>query len=98
MKSISEWSVPKDVADILSFMGLTSYYQIFIKGFSKISYPITLLQKKGVNFIWSPKFQENFENIKKLVTMTLILKVVDPYKYYIVCRNAIKEGLGGVLS
>ena len=30
--------------------------------------------------------------------MALILKVVEPYKYYIVCIDASKEGLGGVLS
>ena len=30
--------------------------------------------------------------------MDPILKVVDPYKYYIVCTYASKEGLGGILS
>ena len=78
-------------------MGLTDYYQRFINGFSKIEYPITFLQNKGLKYVWSPKCQERFENIKILLTTTPILKVVDPYKYYIVCMNAIKERLGGVL-
>ena len=56
------------------------------------------LQKKGIKFIWYPKYQERFENLKRLLTKTSILKVVDPYKDYTVCRNSSKEGLGGVLS
>ena len=47
IRGIMEWHVPKDVSDVRSFMGITSYYQKFIEGFSKITNPITSLQKKG---------------------------------------------------
>ena len=47
IKTIMEWRVPKNVADIRSFMGLASYYRRFINGFSKIAFPITSLQRKG---------------------------------------------------
>jgi hypothetical protein len=50
VRAIMKWSVPKDVADIRSFMGITRYYCRFIEGFSKISYPITTLQNKGTKF------------------------------------------------
>ena len=46
----------------------------------------------------SLKCQESLENLKILLTMAPILKVVDPYKDYIVCIVASKQGLGGVLS
>jgi hypothetical protein len=49
-KAIMEWPIPKDVADIWLFMGIIRYYCRFIEGFSKISYPITSLQKKGIRF------------------------------------------------
>ena len=39
IRAIMEWMVPKDVADIQSFMGITRYYRRFIEGFSKIAYP-----------------------------------------------------------
>jgi hypothetical protein len=55
IRAIMEWSIPKDVADIRSFMGITGYYRRFIEGFSKIAYPITSLQKKGTKFNWSQK-------------------------------------------
>eukprot|EP00253_Pinus_taeda_P011096 PITA_11096 len=47
IKAIMEWPVPKDVADIRSFMGLVGYYRRFVEGFSKVAFPITSLQKKG---------------------------------------------------
>jgi hypothetical protein len=49
IKAIMDWPTPKDVSDIRSFMGMVGYYRRFIKGFSNIGFPITSLQKKGVN-------------------------------------------------
>ena len=79
-------------------MGLTSYYQQFIQGFSKIAYPIIYLQKKGEKFVGSLKCQESFKKIKRLLTMALVLMVADPYHDYIVYTYSSKEGLGGDLS
>jgi hypothetical protein len=47
IKSIMDWPTPKDVSDIISFVGIAGYYRRFIKGFSKIGFPFTSLQKKG---------------------------------------------------
>jgi hypothetical protein len=55
INAIMEWPIPKDVADIRSFMGITRYYRRFIEGFSKMFYLITSLQKKGTKFNWSQK-------------------------------------------
>ena len=50
IRAIEDWPVPKDVTDVRSFMGITSYYRRFVEGFSRIVNPITCLQKKGKNF------------------------------------------------
>ena len=96
--AISEWPVPKDVTDDRSFMGLTGYYRRFIEGFSKIAYPITSLQKKGVKFAWTSRCQESFDQLKELLTRVPVLKVVDPLKNYTVYIDASLQGVGGVLS
>ena len=98
IQAITEWPVPKDISDVRSFMGITGYYRRFIEGFSKIAYPITSLQKKGIKFDWTDKCQESFEKLKYLLTTAPILKIADPDKDFLVCTNASGEGLGGVLT
>ena len=85
-----EWNLRKDVHDIRSFMGLTGYYQRFIKKYSRISHPITTLQKKSVRFTWSQHFQENFDKLKYLLMTTPILTIVDPSEDFAVCSDASK--------
>ena len=92
-----EWPIPKDVADIRSFMGLVGYYRRFVEGFSRVAYPITSLQKKGRVFKWTSECQRSFEQLKHLLTTAPILSIADPNKDYVVCTDASKEGVGGVL-
>jgi hypothetical protein len=61
-------------------------------------YPITSLQKKGIRFTWSQKCQDNFDKLKGLLSTTPILWVEYPNKYFIVCVDPNKEGLGGFLT
>jgi hypothetical protein len=41
--------------------------------------------------------EEAFQKLKELLTMTPILKVLDMDQDFLVCTDALKEGLGGVL-
>jgi hypothetical protein len=92
IKAIMDWPTPKDVFDIISFMGLVGFYRRFIKGFSKIGFPITSLQKKGVKFIWTSKCEERFEEMKYLITNAPVLKIVDPKNDFLVSTDAYKDG------
>ena len=76
-------------------MGITSYYGKLIEELSKN--PITSSQNKGKKIDCNEKYEESFNKLKHLLTTTPILKIVDPYKYFVVCIDACKEGLGGVL-
>jgi hypothetical protein len=98
IKVIKGWPTPRNVSDIRSFMGLAIYYRRFIVGFSNISHPITSLQKKGTKFEWTLKCEKNFNLLKELLTSAPMLKIVDPNESFVVCTDACKEGLGGVLT
>ena len=78
-------------------MGLAGYYRIFIKGFSKIGCPITTLQKKGAKFTWTQECEERFQSLKHLLTHAPVLKIADLENDFLMCTDACKEGIEGVL-
>jgi hypothetical protein len=98
IEAIRGWPSPRNVSEVISFMGLVGYYRRFIAGFSKISHPITSFQKKGMKFEWTYECEENFNLLKELLTNALVLNIVDPNKSFLVSTDACKEGIGGVLT
>jgi len=98
IRAIMEWQSPRNVTEVRSFMGLAGYYRRFIEGFSRIAHPITSLQKKGVKFEWTPRCEESFQRIKELLTSAPVIKIADPSEYFVVCTDACKQGIGGVLT
>jgi hypothetical protein len=98
IEAIRGWPTPKNVSEVISFMGLAGYYKRFIAGFSKIAHPITSLQKKGIKFEWTSMYEYNFNLLKELLTSDPILNIADPSGSFVVCTDACKEGLGGVLT
>jgi hypothetical protein len=97
IEAIKIWTKPTKISKVRSFMGLYGYYRSFIAGFSKIAHPMTSFQKKRVNFEWSAKCEENFQYIKDFLTSEPILKFGDLDEDFVVCIDACKEGLNGVL-
>jgi hypothetical protein len=97
VEAIMEWPVPMNVTEVRSFMGLSGYYRWFVEGFSKIPNPIMELQKKNKKFVWTEECAEAFRWLKELLTIASILKVPDMDADFLVCTDASKEGLGGVL-
>jgi len=50
IKSVLEFSVPINVKNIKSFLGLSGYYRKFINSYSSLAKQITNLLKKGIKF------------------------------------------------
>jgi hypothetical protein len=98
IEAIREWSVPKNVLEVRSFMGLAGYYRRFIAGFSRIAHSITSLQRNEKKFQWKKECERSFQQLKQLLTSAPILRIADPNEDFVVCTDACKEGLGGVLS
>ena len=70
---IIEWKPPRNVTEVLSFLGLVGYYKRFVKGFSMTTDPMTRLLQKKVKFEWSEKCQAGFEKLKAFLTEAPVL-------------------------
>ena len=97
VEDVLNWKQPQTLTDIRSFLGLAGYYRRFIKDFSKIAKPMTALLMKNAKFVWSPKCEEAFQTLKKLLTTAPVLAQPDITKSFDVYCDASGNGLGCVL-
>ena len=58
---------------------------------------MTASQKKENKFLWTDKCEEIFQNLKQILMTAPMLRIANPDGDFVVCMDAIKEGLGGVL-
>jgi hypothetical protein len=76
------------VGEIRSFLGLAGYYIRFIEGFSKLAKPMTSLLEKHAKFVWSEKCHAYFEELKKRLTIALVLVLLDLTKNFSIYCDA----------
>ena len=50
IEAIVTWKHPRNVTEVISFLGLVGYYQRVVKGFSIIASTFTKLLRKWVKF------------------------------------------------
>ena len=94
---VVKWKPPRNVTEIRSFLGLAGYYRRFVKGFSMISAPMTILLQKNVKYEWSEKCQRSFEKLKAFLTEAPVLTQPTCGKEYVIFNDASLNGLGCVL-
>ena len=97
IESVMSWSRPTSPTEIRSFLGLTAYYRIFIKGFSQISAPLTKLLRKEVEFVWTAACEKSFQELKNRLTTAPVLALPESGEEYVIYCDASKSGLGCVL-
>jgi hypothetical protein len=95
VKEIVAWSIPTTVMEIRSFLVLAGYYRRFIEGFSKVAKPMTSLLEKGREFKWDEKYQDSFDQLKKISPPVLVMP--DLQKGFDIYCDAYGQGLGCVL-
>src|ERR1041385_8959794 len=97
IQAILDWTPPKTVKQVRSFLGLASYCRRFFENFSKIARPLTNLLHKGVKFEWTDKCQETFQALKDKLTSPPVLAPPDTQKDFVIYCDASRQGLGCVL-
>ena len=97
IEAVVNWKLPRSVTEVRSFLGLVGYYRRFVKGFSVIASMLTKLLRKGVNFEWSDKCQNSFEQLKEMLVEAPVLTQPTSGKEYTLYSDASGIGLGCVL-
>ncbi|GJX91076.1 reverse transcriptase domain-containing protein [Tanacetum coccineum] len=89
---------PTIVKGVRSFLGHVGFYRRFIKGFSKISRPMTHLLEKNTPFIFSNECIQAFQTLKKKLTEAPILIAPDwDLPFELMC-DASDFAIGAVLG
>lgn len=68
IEKVTNWPVPRNLTETRGFVGLASFYKKFIRNFSYIARPLTLLTRKNQPFIWTTECQNAFNLLKQKLT------------------------------
>jgi hypothetical protein len=97
IQAIVEWTTPKSVPELRSFLGLANYYRRFIEGYSKKTTPLSDLLKKSQRWEWTVDCQQAFEKLKTAVASAPVLGLPDFEKPFEMHTDASDRAIGGVL-
>ena len=87
VEAVMNWERPKSVFEVRSFLGLARYYRRFIDDFSRLSTPMTRLTRKEVKFEWNDLCERAFQELKRRLTSTLILIVLERGQRYTIVNR-----------
>ncbi|WVZ94656.1 hypothetical protein U9M48_040522 [Paspalum notatum var. saurae] len=91
VSAVVEWEIPSNVKEVRSFLGMAGYYRRFVKEFSIIAKPLSMLTHKNVKFVWTNELKP-----EKLVSAP-VLALPEPGKRFTIYSDASRVGLGCVL-
>lgn len=94
---VSEYKRPRNVHEVRQFIGLTSYFRKFIRGFAEIALPLTKLTKKDVSWLWGIEQENAFQTLKNKLVERPVLGIYDSKAATELHTDASKLGLGGIL-
>lgn len=77
IEMMTELPAPTIVKDVRSFLGHTGFYRRFVKDFSKIARPLTVLLCKKVKFDFTPECLTAFTEIKTSLISAPIVQTPD---------------------
>jgi hypothetical protein len=87
-----------NVKGIRSFLGHAGFYRCFIKNFSQIARPLTILLAKDAPFIFNNECHEDFQILKKALISSLIIQPPDWKLPFEIMCDASDFAIGAVLG
>ncbi|UYV81197.1 K02A2.6-like, partial [Cordylochernes scorpioides] len=98
IKAVSQFPIPKNLQQLRSFLGLSSYYRRFIKNYADIARPLNSLLSKGTKFQWNTDQERAFQKLKNALTSKPVLGHFDDDAPTELHTDASGYGIGAVLA
>ena len=95
--AIADMRPPESKSEVKSFLGMVNYLQRFIPRLSEHTKLLRDLDRKGVHFVWGDEHQQTFEEVKSLVTESMLLTYYDRKKPVTLQCDYSENGIGVAL-
>ncbi|GJZ26992.1 putative reverse transcriptase domain-containing protein [Tanacetum coccineum] len=92
IEAVKNWKAPTTPSKVRSFLGLAGYYHRFIKDFSKIAKPLTVLTQN-----WGEEQENAFQTLKDKLCNAPVLALPDGPEDFVMYCDASGLGLGCVM-
>ncbi|GBG59389.1 hypothetical protein CBR_g38415 [Chara braunii] len=96
--AVQDAPAPVTLTQVRAFLGLTSYYRRFIKGFVGIVKPLTNLLKKEEQLIWTLECEAAFQALKEALTSAPVLARPDPIRPFALYTEWQPQAIPAVLT
>ena len=94
IEAIQQIIEPKNPKQVQRFLGMVNYLGKFIPNLSQVTEPLRMLTHKDEKWSWGTEQREAFEEIKRIMTTTPVLKYYDVTEPVTLSVDASSKGLG----
>ncbi len=98
VKAIVNWVTSTNLKEIQDFVDFVNFYRRFIKNFLKLVKLFTQLIWKDTSFVWNEVCVEVFDNLKKQISSTLVLRHFNVKRQAILKINVFNYVKDDILS
>jgi len=97
IEAITKMPKPTDVQGVQRLIGMINYLSKFVKGLSDLCEPLRKLTKKESAWDWTFEHDTAFENMKKAISSTPLLRYFNSKEDVVLQCDASDTGLGAAL-
>lgn len=89
--------LPRNVAELRSFLGMVTFYNKFLPNLSTVLAPLYKLLEKGAKWVWHTKENSAFQKAKSALCSAPVLTYFDPQLELLLECDASPYGVGATL-
>lgn len=96
--AIMELAAPNNIRTLRAFLGMTGYYQRFIKNYASIAKPLYQLTQHGRIYSWTSEHENAFNSLKHELSTIPLLQLPDMDREFELMTDASTTAVGAILQ